>query len=194
MRHVADGELEQAVDRLGAYVTRRAEVLSAEVGFSWVESPLAPSTFDAVLAAYFSCLESGDPLPVAINGSSTTIYPSRETNAAFRFWHDITHVRLHCTFDYWDERAVAEFHLSELEVSGFPPNSLEWQLLRADTIGQNEFARLSGGGFVADQRAFALSAVEHGLGLALLHELALPPQLSPAVSPFGAPVSLRLAA
>lgn len=168
--HVRDGELERASEPLADFVLGQAHQTAVDVGFGWAESPSAPSTFDDVLDAYFQSCETEEPYPVASVGSGTSIYPDPTVNSEFRYWHDRTHVRLLCSFDYWDERAVAEHHLARLEAHGFARGSLEWLLFRADTLGQNEFHRLSGG-FVSDQRAFALAAVEHGLGIALLHEL-----------------------
>lgn len=172
MKYVSDGEFERASDTLATFVLEQAEQRRSELGFSWAETPRAPMTFEQVLDAYFQSCEQRTSYPVAVAGSDTSIYPTPQVNAAARFWHDMTHVALHCTFSYWDERAVAEHHLARLEAHGFARRSLEWLLLRADTVGQNEYHRLTGG-FVADQRAFALSAVEHGLGIALLHELHL---------------------
>jgi hypothetical protein len=189
VRHVCDGEFERAGESLAAFVLAQAR---CDLGFGWRESPDAPSTFEQVLHAYFQSCEQQTSYPVAIVGCMTSIYPTAEVNGAFRFWHDMTHVRLLCSFEYWDERAVAEHHLTRLEAHGFARGSLEWLLLRADAIGQNEYQRLSGR-FVADQRAFALSAVEHGLGIALLHELhsSVPPP--PAVAVWK-PAELRDAA
>ena len=181
---MSDGEFERASESLAAFVLEQAGQARSDLGFGWREAPDPPSTFEQVLDAYFQSCEDQANYPVATVGSDTSIYPSAKVNGAFRFWHDVTHVRLHCTFNYWDERAVAEHHLTWLEAHGFARGSLEWLLLRADTVGQNEYHRLSGG-FVADQRAFALSAAEHGLGIALLHELhsSVPPPAAKAWKP-----------
>lgn len=181
MRWLHDGDFSEATEVLSDFVLGHANTMREELGFGWYEVDAAPSSFDSLLETYFQCHEHGTDYPVARAGSATSIYPSPQVNAAFRFWHDITHLRLHCSFDYWDERAVGEFHLRQLEDAGLARESLPWLLLRADTIGQNEFSRLSGGGFVADQRAFAYAAVEHGLGVALLQELTLHDRVPPGL-------------
>lgn len=175
MNHVSDGQFSHAVEVVSDFVMAQAEVLQDNVGFGWqlVDTASAPSTFDAVLDAYFICCEQQVAYPVPRMGPDTTLYSCPEVDAAFGYWRDLTHIRLHCPFSYWDTRAVGEFQLHTLEAFGIAAGSLPWLLLRADTLGQSEFHRLSGGQTVQDRRAFVLSAIEHGLGMALLHELGL---------------------
>jgi hypothetical protein len=72
--HVRDGELERASESLADFVLGQAQQTATAVGFGWVESPTAPSTFDDVLDAYFQSCETRKPYPVASVGSGTSIY------------------------------------------------------------------------------------------------------------------------
>ena len=139
----------------------------AEVeGFGWRACSDAPNTFEEVLEAYQRCKESGERYPVLNTGSQTSILVSQDVNHAFRFLHDMTHIRLELGFDTESEMYVAVEHLNLLRRAGYVVGSLEWHLLHADTIGQI-VAGCVLGRFVIDQRAFDFDCVEHGLRRAI---------------------------
>ena len=79
-----------------------------------------------------------------------------------RFWHDTLHVALDLTFEAGDEMEVACHQLEVLRWVGFDAPSPEYRLLHADTIGQTLCVAMLGR-FPANQLAFAVAALEHGL-------------------------------
>jgi hypothetical protein len=143
--------------------------LAEAEGFAWRASEDAPNTFEGVLDAYAHSKQTGERYPVLTHGSETTILASAEVNHAFRFVHDLTHVRLELGFDPDSEMYVAVEHLNLLRRSGYAVGSLEWHLLHADTIGQIVAGCILGR-FVIDQRAFDFDCVAHGLRAAIAIE------------------------
>jgi hypothetical protein len=154
---------------LTAFILSEAGRIAEAEGFGWKASASAPSTFEAVLATYEHSQETRERYPVATDGSSTSIYASSEANHAFRFLHDMTHVRLELGFDPDSELYVAVEHLNALRRAGYKVGSLEWHLLHADTIGQVVAGYILGR-FVYDQRAFVFDCVLLGLKRAIENE------------------------
>jgi hypothetical protein len=162
-----------------AEATRLAE---AE-GFGWRVANDAPDSFEAVLDAYQHSKATGERYPVLTVGSGTTILASAEVNHAFRFVHDLTHVRLELGFDPDSEMYVAVEHLNLLRRSGYAIGSLEWHLLHADSIGQIVAGCILGR-FVYDQKAFVYDAVQLGLRRAIELEAGrAAPSPNPTVDP-----------
>ena len=121
---------------LTGWILAEAAKVSEHEGFGWKAVDDPPDGFAAVLDAYQKCRETGERFPVARSGSATSIYAGNEANHAFRFLHDMTHIRLELGFDPDAELYVAVEHLQILRRSGFMVGSLEWHLLHADTVGQ----------------------------------------------------------
>jgi hypothetical protein len=122
---------------LTGWILSEAARISELEGFGWKPTEDPPDGFDAVLLAYQHCRESGERFPVLRSTEAeSSIYAGVEANHAFRFLHDMTHVRLELGFDPDAELYVAVEHLQMLRRSGFSLGSLEWQLLHADTVGQ----------------------------------------------------------
>lgn len=160
--------LERARLRLSELVVSQAEACAVRVGFGWEPSPDAPDTFDKLRGEFSSSADTGRPLRVATVNVEPSIFTGPEINTAMRFWHDVTHIEENQHFDFDGEMAVAQIHLDALVASGEEEGSVAWQLLRADTVGQNMVFTMTGGGFVPDQLAFARSALRSGLPFAVL--------------------------
>jgi hypothetical protein len=159
-----------ARETLAAFVIQQALTTADEIGFTWKPTPDAPERFDVLSAAYHHSEATGEPLPISSANNDSTIYTSAEANIAFRFCHDVHHVRLGLSFDLVDELKLALWHLDALEHSGFPPTSLPWRLLHADLIGQATvmaFARR----FPLDQYRFAEGCLTGRFDRGLLAEL-----------------------
>lgn len=157
-----------AMAYLSAFVQERAEITAEGVGFGWRTAPDAPDNYEDLVVEFNECLVSGRDLRVNAINNSPSIFMTAEANAAMRFWHDISHVEFHQDFSFKSEMLLANYHLASLVVAGQPTGSLAWQLLRADTVGQNYVYFLTNGGFVSDQVDFAYKALRHGLPFAVL--------------------------
>lgn len=159
------------------FVRRTAKATAAQVGFGWVDVPDAPSTYQQLRGAYAASLTTGQPLPISSLNNDSSVFLKSEDNIAFRFWHDVSHVRLGLSFSLADEMELATWHLAQAERAGFGPNSLGYRLLEADHVGQVLMQAL-GGRFPFDQEAFVLTYAQHGVGLGLLAELRRIPGLN----------------
>ncbi len=154
---------------LTGWVLSEAAKAAEQEGFRWKAVPDPPLGFASVLDAYQRCRETRERYPVAMDGSVASIYAGSEANHAFRFLHDITHIRLELGFDPDAELYVAVEHLNMLRRAGFAVGSLEWHLLHADTVGQLVAGSVLNR-FVLNQRAFVFDCVMLGLKRAVENE------------------------
>lgn len=152
------------------FVRRTAKATAAEIGFGWVATPDAPSTYQQLRGAFAASMATGGPLPVSSLHNDSSVFLKPEDNIAFRFWHDVSHVRLGLSFSLPDELELATWHLAQAEQAGFDRGSLAYRLLEADHVGQ-VLMQAIGGRFPFDQEAFVLTYARHGVGLGLLAEL-----------------------
>jgi hypothetical protein len=134
--HGTAQDLLPARERLGQFVRQQATQASADLGFGWVGTPDAPSTYPALQAAFTQSRLTGAPLPVSNLYCDDTIFLDPEDNMSFRFWHDTSHCRLGLTFSLPDEWRLTLRHLVQLERAGYGPGSDEYRLLRLDLLGQ----------------------------------------------------------
>jgi len=111
-------------------------------------------------------MATGLAFRVSASRCERTIFTSSEANQAMRFWHDLSHVRFGLTFSSDDEMELGILHLEMLRSEGFEPNSWEFRLLHADTLGQT-LCRVELGHFPADQRRFATTAAFHSIDAAI---------------------------
>jgi len=155
---------------LNRFVLVQAGATAQLVGFGWQADPDAPADYRSLLTAYVRSQVTGCPLPVSNAYTEPSIYGTTEGNLAFRFWHDVTHVRLHQGFDLDGEIEVATAQLDVLGAAGFQPGSLEFELFHADTLGQT-LCGLATGDFPRDQMCFARLSLESSLTLAIRTEL-----------------------
>lgn len=151
-------------------VTTKAQLLSKEIGFDWVGSPLAPSTYQQLRGAYQHSVSTGYPLPVSNLFCERTIYLNPSDNVAFRFWHDASHVRLGLSFQLEDELELANWHLAEVKAAGYDEDTSVYRLLQHDLLGQ-VFLQGVIGRFPFDQEAFVATCMIQGLTVGLLSEI-----------------------
>lgn len=176
--YVSTEDLDAARTRLSAYMLHQADKMAEIVGFGYVPAPDAPSTFPALQEAFAHSVTTGTALPVSNEHTDSVVYVSRDANMAFRFVHDCAHIRLKLDFTARDEYELACWHLRRLEVDGFARDSLEWELLRADTLGQVLISAIARR-FPDDQHSFGMTCVAEGFEYGVLAELRrMPPATS----------------
>lgn len=151
----------------------KANETAKRVGFGWRASPDAPDNYDALLTEFTECTVTGRDMRVGKVNAIPSVFGSARATFAMRFWHEVTHVEMDADFGFFGEMAVAKAHLAGAVNAGMPESSLAWQLMRADTVGQNYVYVMTGGGFVPDQLAFAMAAVRSNLPLAVLEAVQL---------------------
>lgn len=164
-----DGEIQLARCTLSEFMIERAATTVAEVRFDWKPAPDAPNDYEALCAAYRHSEKTGEPLPISSEHNDEVIYTSAEANIAFRFVHDVHHVRFDWSFRVIDELDLALWHLGELEAEGFDQSSLPWRMLHADLIGQAQLIAVSGS-FPTDQRRFVGRCLIGGFERGLIDE------------------------
>jgi hypothetical protein len=151
---------------LGRFISEQARKAAAEHRMRYVPSADAPSSYPALLLVYRTRARTGSRFPVSPEHSQQTIFTRPQINWAFRFVHDLEHVRCRLSFSPFDELQVGAHHLEALETAGYGPKSVEHKLLHADTIGQARCVTLLGR-FPYNQRRFDFDCVKHGLDTAL---------------------------
>ncbi|WP_041369336.1 hypothetical protein [Nakamurella multipartita] len=155
---------------LSSFVEERAHRAATENGFAWRPDSGAPDGYPELLAAYTLSRSTGEPLPVSDQFCDDTVYLDPKTNMAFRYWHDVSHVRLGLSFDLVDELELANWHLAELEQhTGQPRDSMAWHLLHADLVGQIYVMALVGR-FPLNQGSFAKDCAVRGFDVGVLAE------------------------
>lgn len=163
-----EGDFEARI-KLSRFVDAQATGMQNFVGFGWKPDHKAPSDFISLKRAALASARTGEPLPVSDEYCAQTIYTSSEINYAFRFWHDCTHVLMDKGFDLDSELTVSRAHLKVLKSYGMGPGTPEYELLRADTLGQTLCGETTGT-FPVDQPCFARRAIVLGLGKAVQAE------------------------
>jgi hypothetical protein len=161
---------EGACSNLKRFVLIEAAAMVQMVGFGWQADRNAPGDYRGLLRAYASSQATGRPLPVSDEYTEPSIYGSKQATHALRFWHDLIHVRLHHGFDLDGELEVGAAQLEVLAAAGFPPGSLEYELLHGETVGQTVCA-VALGKFPSDQVCFGRLSLESGLTAAIRTEI-----------------------
>lgn len=133
-----------------------------EHGFGFVAADVAPETYEAVVAEYADCTETGRKFRVWSGGCSDIVYTTAAGNHAFRFWHDLGHAEHELTFSPEDEIELATRQMAELIRYGVGVDSLALRLFSADTIGQTVYAQRFGG-FVNNQLRFVTNVLVRGI-------------------------------
>lgn len=157
-------------EHLTHFVLDRVATLVDELGFGWTPRPDAPDTYPALRRAFAISRETGEPLPVSNENSASVIFTNPEGNFAFRFLHDCSHVLHGLSFSLPDEFELAVLHLEDLQSAGFDPDTPEYKLLRADTLGQlivNAVAKR----FPFEQERFGITCLRDGFDRGILDEL-----------------------
>jgi hypothetical protein len=165
-----DEDLAKARHNLTDFVRSRAEQTAAELGFGWLGTALAPSTYQQLRGAFEHSKQTGEPLPVSSLYCENTVYLTPGDNVRFRFFHDVHHVRLGVSFALEDEWELALWHLADLERAGYSEESLEYRLLQADVIGQIIIVGIAGR-FPWNQGTFTRTCAELGLDTGIFREM-----------------------
>lgn len=145
---------------LAAVVMRRALALKEELGFGWIASAVDPfpdegnrlrAMSEKIYANCNNIVARNKPFPVYSGGCDHSIYGSATVNMAFRFWHDVTHVKYGLGFSTADELVVAQLQFDEIKACMDIYNQM---LFLADTMGQSFYFQQTGGKFPKDQVQF----------------------------------------
>lgn len=183
MNAITDSALDEARATVTAFVWERAEATRERTGVAWLFTADAPNTYRELRRAWDASLAEGAPLPISNTGCESVIFTEPEANAAYRYWHDVTHLERERNFTNPHELDMATFHLWDAEQHGLTRGSLAWRLLHADAIG-NVLHWAVFRDYVLNQEVFILNAVRFGLDRALVGEAArrgiLQPQVLPA--------------
>jgi hypothetical protein len=151
--------INKARANLEHFVISKADRLSRDMGFSYIETENAPNTFEELKTAFYHSKTTREAFPVFSGASDKTIYLSKEGNWAFRFWHDIIHVTGGFDFTLQSEIDCSSVQCEQV-IAYFGRESLEAKLFIADTIGQSVYAYLHNGEFPQDQLAFVKSLIQ----------------------------------
>jgi len=163
-------KIEQAQANLSIWIRDLAEETTAELGVRWRGARIAPQTLEAVVEEFRAAMLTGLPVRVSSRFCEQTIYQEPDDNVAFRFVHDSRHYFLRAGFETEPELLVASCHLARLRRAGYPPGSIEYRLLEADTVGQAVFVARTGR-FVSNQRRFALHCLTSTFDEAITDEV-----------------------
>lgn len=155
---------------LSRFVREQAERAARELGFGWIGTPDAPSTYQQLRGTFEHSQATGDPLPVSNLFCEETIYMEPSDNVAFRFWHDSSHCRLGLSFSLQDEWELSLWHLSQLTAAGLGPETREYDLFRLDALGQIILLGVAGR-FPFQQGEFTRTCAELGMDAGILAEL-----------------------
>ncbi len=166
-------DLQGARERLSAFIVAEAQATAHDAGFGWSARPDAPDKYPLLREHYEQVRRSGGPLHVSSYNSGNVVFTSPEVNHAFRFWHDMHHLKLGLSFKFVDEIELGLWHLEQLQRAGFGRSSLESRLLETDVLGQNYLYSVAKC-HPTDQLAFVRRCLQHGLHEGVLLEARLP--------------------
>lgn len=118
-------------------------------------SPVAPETWQGLL------MWKGSTVPLSVSGEHCqyAIYGGITGNAAFRAWHDQTHLHLNADFSLESEIRVALHQAAALRKRSATDGAV--RVLLADTIGQTEYQERHGV-FPTNQAAFDFHYINTG--------------------------------
>lgn len=105
---------------------------SSEVGFGWRADSSAPLTYVDLRAAYASCSESHDALPVRPVSAHDDLLDDK-SELAMRFWHDASQVRRNQSRRLVDETDLGLWQVAIATEQDLGP--LAVRLLEADVTG-----------------------------------------------------------
>lgn len=152
------------------FVRQQAERTAEELGFGWIGVAEAPATYQQLRGAFGASKLTGQPLPVSNVHCDSSIFVSPVDNMALRFWHDVHHVTLGCSFRVEDELELALWQLGQAERAGIRPGSAAYELLTCEFVGQVLLVSLIGR-FPYKQSEFVEDCQRLGLFTGLLSEI-----------------------
>lgn len=164
-----DHDVMRARLELSHFVLDEAERTVRRLGFGWVGTSSAPSTYADLRGAFARSAEQKTPLPVS---SENLVFPlllmgGRVPNLALRFWHDVSHVERERTFATVDELDLGLWHVAVAGAAGL--SKLALQLLEADLVGQSLlYAAIKG--YATNQLDFDMNVLTFGFADAIVIE------------------------
>jgi hypothetical protein len=149
-------QFDAAIEELKTFLEAQETKAKAE-GWTWFESTNAPSSY-AELTLY----NEARHLPIETDGNESSVY-GRHHNLLFRFWHDMTHLKLGVSFNKKGEYAVVDSHLKDAEAHGL--SKMATSILYADTKGQIDYYDWNKR-YVNNQSDFIHIALQRGIQFA----------------------------
>lgn len=163
-------QYQEARINLSMFVSDMADKRAHELGFNWVPAVDAPATYRELKQVFAESVETKIPMPVYSLYCDLSVFTDAATNMALRFWHDSLHIETGLTFSLADEHELALEHLRIIEREGIKKNSMEWQMLRIDLLGQN-YLRAMCKKFPDNQERFVRRCLEIGFDEGVLEEV-----------------------
>lgn len=160
---------------LSLFVQDQAKKQASNLGFDWSARVDAPGTYPELIEAFKASTALKTAMPVSSLFCTNIIYDKPEHNYEMRFWHDTLHVQTGLTFSLDDELELGLHHLKLAKESGINENTVAWQMLRVDTVGQNYLLGITGR-FPINQRQFVEECLTYGLDEGLRREARRAPQ------------------
>lgn len=155
---------------LSGLVRKLAEERARELGFGWLGTEAAPSTYRALVEAHERSVITKQPLAISSMFCDRVIYMKPADNVAMRFWHDTAHVGNRLTFKPDDELELGLWHLEQLREVGVAKRSLLYRMVEVDLLGQN-YLQAVAGRFPVDQTRFVRQCLKFGLHEGVLLEI-----------------------
>lgn len=157
-----------AIGSLANLAVEKAKEAAERFGFAWRADPDAPDTYDGLLTEFAECTVTGRDMRVSRVNAIPSVFGSARATFAGCFWRAATHIEMDADLGFTGSIQVAQSHLIDVVNAGMAEGSLPWQLMRADTVGQSYVQAMTHGRFVSDHLAFATTAVQRSLPLAVL--------------------------
>ncbi len=149
---------QQVLNELKQFITDMA-MHCIKQGYAFNVTDKAYDSFKQLKADY----EVNGKLTISSTGSESAIY-GESVNILFRFYHDVTHIKLDRGFNTASELAVVAVHMDDARVYGLSPDACA--MLYADTAGQVLYYAKHKT-FINDQAAFITDLLERGSDYAL---------------------------
>jgi hypothetical protein len=155
---------------LSDFVLEQARITARRLGFGWQAKVEAPSQYTELVDAFDRSVLTGEALAVSSLFCTNIIYDGSKINHAMRFWHDAHHVQLGLSFSPSDELELGLWHGEQLIKAGFRRDSLEYQMIKIDTVGQNYLLAIAGR-FPINQAKFVRRCLDLGVDEGVLEEV-----------------------
>ena len=152
-------QFNNACQELGLFVLQQASNLMGQ-GWTCKATSNAPESYPELVDSVINGV-----VPIANYGCDHTIYDDAATNIAFRFWHDVLHIKHGLSFSKDAEMTVAAHHIRAARDAGL--SDLALNILNADTTGQVLYY-YTHKKFVGHQKAFVYDCIRQG-GLTTIH-------------------------
>ncbi|MHD0307462.1 hypothetical protein RFN62_32830, partial [Rhodococcus erythropolis] len=78
-------QIDEAREILSAFIDFHADQTANAIGFRFVPSPDAPTTYPALCTAFSRSVQTKEPLPISNQNSDSVLFTSPKVNIAHRF-------------------------------------------------------------------------------------------------------------